>query len=39
MLLGTLNGPIRSFVTVLSGPSRGLVTALSQIKEHKEQAA
>ncbi|MDR1137448.1 MAG: 50S ribosomal protein L10, partial [Synergistaceae bacterium] len=24
MLLGTLNGPIRSFVTVLSGPSRGL---------------
>ncbi|MDR2780706.1 MAG: 50S ribosomal protein L10 [Synergistaceae bacterium] len=39
MLLGTLNGPIRSFVTVLSGPSRGLVTALAQIKEHKEKAA
>jgi large subunit ribosomal protein L10 len=34
-----LNGPIRSFVTVLSGPSRGLVTALSQIKEQKEKAA
>jgi large subunit ribosomal protein L10 len=39
MLLGTLNGPIRSFVTVLAGPSRGLVTALSRIKEHKEKAA
>lgn len=38
-LLGTMNGPIRSFVTVLSGPARGLVTALSQIKENKEKAA
>lgn len=38
-LLGTLVGPIRGFVTVLSGPSRGLVTALSQIKEQKEKAA
>lgn len=38
-LLGTLEGPIRGFVTVLSGPSRGLVTALSQIKEQKEKAA
>jgi len=39
MLLGTLNGPIRGFVTVLAGPARGLVTALSQIKEQKEKAA
>ncbi|MDR1510650.1 MAG: 50S ribosomal protein L10 [Synergistaceae bacterium] len=39
MLLGTFNGPMRSFVTVLSGPSRGLVTALSRIKEQKEHAA
>jgi large subunit ribosomal protein L10 len=39
MLLGTLNGPIRGFVTVLSGPARGLVTALTQIKEQKEDAA
>jgi large subunit ribosomal protein L10 len=39
MLLGTLNNPIRSFVTVLSGPSRGLVTALSRIQEQKEKAA
>lgn len=38
-LLGTLVGPIRGFVTVLSGPSRGFVTALSQIKEQKEKAA
>jgi large subunit ribosomal protein L10 len=38
-LLGTFNGPIRGFVTVLSGPARGLVTALSQIKEQKEKAA
>lgn len=38
-LLGTLNGPIRSFVTVLSGTTRGLVTALTQIKEQKEKAA
>ena len=39
MLLGVLNGPARSFVTVLSGSARGLVTALSQIKEQKEKAA
>ncbi|MDR3279285.1 MAG: 50S ribosomal protein L10 [Synergistaceae bacterium] len=39
ILLGTLNGPIRGFVTVLAGPARGLVTALSQIKEQKEKAA
>ena len=38
-LLGVMNGPIRSFVTVLSGPARGLVTALTQIKEQKEKAA
>ncbi|GHV54182.1 50S ribosomal protein L10 [Synergistales bacterium] len=38
-LLGVMNGPIRSFVTVLSGPARGLVTALSQIAEQKEKAA
>ena len=38
-LLGVLNGPIRSFVTVLSGTTRGLVTALTQIKEQKEKAA
>jgi len=38
-LLGVLNAPIRSFVTVLSGPARGLVTALTQIKEQKEKAA
>ena len=39
ILLGTLNGPIRSLLTVLSGPARGLVTVLDQIKEQKEKAA
>lgn len=38
-VLGTMAGPIRSFLTVLSGPARGLVTALTQIKEQKEEAA
>lgn len=38
-VLGTMNGPIRGFVTVLSGTTRALVTALSQIKEQKEKAA
>jgi large subunit ribosomal protein L10 len=38
-LLGTFNGPIRAFVTVLSGPARGLVTALQQIADKKQDAA
>lgn len=38
-LLGVMNGPIRSFVTVLSGTPRGLVTVLSRIAEQKEDAA
>ncbi|MDR1481200.1 MAG: 50S ribosomal protein L10 [Synergistaceae bacterium] len=38
-LLGTLNGPIRAFVTVLSGPTRGLVTALSEIIDKKKEEA
>jgi large subunit ribosomal protein L10 len=38
-LFGTLNGPIRAFVTVLSGPARGLVTALSEIIDKKKKEA
>ena len=39
ILLGTLNGPMRAFVTVLSGPARGLVTALSEIIDKKKNEA
>ena len=38
-VVGTMVGPIRGLVTVLSGNVRGLVTALSQIKEQKEKDA
>ncbi|MBS1959067.1 MAG: 50S ribosomal protein L10 [Bdellovibrionales bacterium] len=36
-LLGVLNGPARSFVTVLAAVPRGLVTALSAIEKKKAE--
>ena len=36
-LLGVLNGPARSFVSVLAAVPRGLVTALSQIEKKKSE--
>lgn len=38
-LAGTMIGPVRGLVTVLSGTTRGLVTCLSRIKEQKEEKA
>lgn len=38
-LLGVMNGPIRSFVTVLAAVPRGLVTALAAIEKKKQEAA
>lgn len=38
-LLGTLQGPIRGLVTVLSGPQRKLVYALDAIRKEKENMA
>jgi large subunit ribosomal protein L10 len=38
-LAGTLIGPVRGLVTVLSGNTRELVTCLSRIKEQKEEQA
>ena len=38
-VVGTMVGPIRGLVTVLSGTVRGLVTCLDQIKEQKEKQA
>ena len=38
-VLGTMMGPVRGLVTVLSGPVRGLVTCLNQIREQKEKQA
>jgi large subunit ribosomal protein L10 len=35
--VGTMAGPIRGLVTVLSGPARGFVTCLSQIRDQKEK--
>ena len=35
---GTIAGPLRGLVTVLSGPARGLVTCLGQIKDKKDAA-
>ena len=37
-LVGTLAGPMRGLVTVLSGNQSGLVRALNQIREQKEAA-
>lgn len=37
-LLGVLNGPARSFVSVLAAVPRGLVTALSQIEKKKSES-
>ncbi len=38
-LLGTMQGPLRSLVTVLTGPARGLVTALDAVRKQREAAA
>jgi large subunit ribosomal protein L10 len=38
-LLGVMNGPARSFVTVLAAVPRGLVTVLSQIEKKKSGSA
>ena len=38
-LAGTMIGPGRGLVTVLSGTTRGLVTCLERIKEQKEEKA
>jgi len=38
-VLGTMMGPVRGLVTVLSGTVRGLVTCLDQIREQKEKQA
>jgi len=38
-VVGTMVGPIRGLVTVLSGPARGFVTCLGQIRDKKEKAA
>jgi large subunit ribosomal protein L10 len=37
-LLGTMQGPLRSLVTVLTGPARGLVTALDAVRKQREAA-
>lgn len=37
-LLGTLNAPITSFVSVLNGPTRALVYALDSVRRQKEAA-
>lgn len=38
-VVGTIAGPIRGLVTVLSGTTRGFVTCLSQIADKKNEAA
>lgn len=38
MLLGVMNGPVRSFATVLNAIPQGLVTALDAIKDQKANA-
>lgn len=37
-LLGTLQNPMRGFVTVAAGPARGLVTALQAVADQKDAA-
>src|SRR5579871_88507 len=38
-LLGAMQTPLRSLVTVLTGPARGLVTALDAVRKQREAAA